>query len=62
MGEDGGEYGETGGGVGGVGMCRILCLIKFIALLSETFVSSSSSPHRGEIKGPVSSSVLPLFL
>jgi len=37
-----GEDGETGGGVGGGGMCRILCLVKLIALLGETFAISSS--------------------
>jgi len=61
-GEDGGEGSETGGGVGGGGMRGILCLIKLIELLGDTFVSSFSSPHRGEIKGLVSSSVLPLFM
>lgn len=62
MDEDEGEYGETVGSDGGGGMHRILCLIKFIALLGETFVSSSSPPRRGEIKGLVSSSILPSFL
>lgn len=62
IGEDGGEGGETGGGVGRGGMCGILCLIKLISLLGETFASSSLSPHRGEIKGLVSSSTLSLFL
>lgn len=60
--EDGGEGGEAGGGVGGGGMREILCLIKLIALLGETFLSSSSSPHGGEIKGLVSSFALPSFL
>ena len=62
MGEDGGEYDETGGGVGGGGMCGIRCLIRLIALLGETFASSSSLSRRGEIKGLVSISVLPSFL
>jgi len=62
MGEDGGEDGESGGGVGGGGMRGILCLIKLITLLGETFASSSSYPHGGEIKGLVSSSALPSFL
>ena len=61
MGEDGGEDGETGGGVGGSGMRGIRCLIKMIMLLGETFVTYSSPPHGGEIKGLVSSSVLPPF-
>jgi len=62
MGEDGGEDGETGGGVGGGGMRGILCLIKLIKLLSETFTSSSSPPRGGEIKGLVPISILPSFL
>lgn len=62
MGEVGGEDGETGGGVGGGGMRRILCIIKLITLLGETFASSSSPRCRGEIKGLVSSSVLPSSL
>ena len=62
MGEDRGEDGETGSGVGGGGMCGILYLIKLITLLGEAFTSSSSPPSRGEIKGLVSSSVLPSFL
>ncbi len=61
MGEDRGEDGETGGDVGG-GMHGILYLIILITLLGKTFVSSSSPPHRGEIKGLVSSSVLPSFM
>ena len=48
--------------MGGGGMHGILSLIKLIAFLGETFASSSSSPRRGEIKGLVSSSALPLFL
>ena len=62
VGEDGGEDGETGGGVGGGGMRGIHCLIRLIALLGETFTSSSSISHRGEIKGIVSNSLLPSFL
>ena len=45
MGEDGGEGGEASGRVGGGGICRILCLIKWIVLQGETFKSSSSSPR-----------------
>ena len=62
MSEVRGEYGETGGGVGGGGMCRILFFIILIIHLGETFAISSSPPHGGEIKGLVSSSVLPSFL
>jgi len=62
VGEDGGEDSETGGGVGGGGMRRIHCFIKLIALLSETFASSSSLSCGGEIKGLVSSYALPSFL
>ena len=62
MGEDGGEGGETGGGVGGGGMHKILRLIRFIALLGDTFASSSLSLHEGEIEGLVSNSVLPSFM
>ena len=58
MGEDRGEDGEIGGGVGGSGMHGIRCFIKLITLLGETFASSSSLSHEGEIKGLVSSSVL----
>ena len=61
-GEDGGEGGEAGGGVGGGGMCGIHCLIRLITLLGETFTSSSLLSCRGEIKGLVSISALPLFL
>ena len=61
MGEDGGED-EIGGGVGGGSMHEILCPMKLITLLGETFTSSSSSARRGEIKGLVSSSTLPSFL
>jgi len=60
--EDGGEGGETGGGVGGGDMHGMLHLIKLMALLGETFASSSSSPQEGEIEGLVSSSALPSFL
>ena len=49
-----------GGGRGG--MCGIHCFIKLIMLLGETFVSSSSLSHGGEIKGLDSSSMLPSFL
>lgn len=62
MDEDGGEDDETGSGVGGGGMRKILCLIKLIALLGETFTSSSFSPRGGQIKGLVSSSAPPSFL
>jgi len=51
IGEVEGEDGETSGGVGGGGMHRILCFIRLIELLGETFVSSSSPMCRGEIKG-----------
>ena len=61
-GEDGGEGSEASGGVGGGGMCGIFYLIKLIALLGETFASSSSSPRGGEIKGLISSSALSSFL
>jgi len=59
MSEDGGEDGETSGGVGGGGIHRILCLIKLITLLGETFIRFSSSAHGGEIKGLISSFALP---
>ena len=61
-GEDGGEGGEASGGVGGGGIHKIFCLIKWITLRGETFASSSSSPHGGEIKGIFSGPLLPLFL
>lgn len=61
-GKNGGEDGEVGGGMGGGGMRGILCLIKLISLLGETFMSSSSSPRGGEIKGLFSSYALRLFL
>lgn len=57
-----GEDGDAGGCAGGGGMRGILCLIKLIALLGETFTSSSLPHHLGEIKGLVSSFVLPSFL
>ena len=62
VGEDGGEDGEIGGGVGGDGMHGVRCFIKLIALLGETFASSSLHSCGGEIKGLVSSSMLPSFL
>jgi len=62
MGKDRVEVGETGDGVGGVDMRRILCLISLIALPGETFVSSSLPPRGSEIKELVSSSMLPLFV
>jgi len=51
VGGHGGEGGEVGGGVGGGGKCGICCLIKLTVLLRETFASSSSLSHEGEIKG-----------
>jgi len=62
VGEERGEDGENGGGVGGSGMRRIHYFIKLIALLGETFASASSLSHGGEIKGLVPSFVLALFL
>lgn len=62
MGEVGGEDNETSGGVGGGGMHGILCLIRLITLLGETFASYSLHPRGGEIKELVSSFVLPSFL
>ena len=62
MSEDGGDGDETGGGVDGGGMRRIICLIKWITLHEETFASSSSSPCRGEIKGLFFGPLLPSFL
>ena len=62
MGDVRGEDGETGVDVGGGGMRGILCFIRLITLLGETFASSSSPPNGGEIKGLVSSSVLHSFL
>ena len=61
VGEYGGEDGETGGGVGGGGMRGIRCFIRLIALLGETFASSSSLSHECEIKVLVSSSSLPFL-
>lgn len=61
VGGDGGDDGEIGGGVGGGGMRIIHCLI-ILMLLRETFTSSSSLSHEGEIKGLVSNSSLLPFL
>ena len=61
-GEDGGDGGEAGGSVGGGGICRILCLIRWITLRGETFASSSSSPHGEEIKGLFSGLLFPSLL
>jgi len=61
-GEDGGESGVIGGGVGGSEMHKILYLIKLIALHNNTFASSSSPPLGGKIKGLFSGPLLPLFL
>lgn len=47
----GGDGGETGCSVGGGGMHGICRLIRLIMLLEETFTSSSSLSHEGEIKG-----------
>lgn len=58
----GGGMGEDGGGGGGGGICRILYLIIWITLHSETFTSSFSSPRRGEIEWLVSCPLFPLFL
>lgn len=58
MGEVGDEDGEMGGG----DMHGILYLIMSITLLGKTFANSSSLPRGDEIKGLVSSSVLPSFL
>ena len=60
--EDGGEGNEAGGSVGGGGMHRIFCLIRWIALCGETFASSSLSPHGDEIKGLLFGPLLPSFL
>ena len=62
MGEVTGDGGDFAGGVGGGGMRRIYFLIRLIALLGETFASSSSLSHEGEIKGLVSNSSLLPFL
>jgi len=61
-GEDGGDGGEAGGSVGGGGIYGILCLIRWITLHGETFARSSSSPHKGEIKGLVFGPLFPSFL
>ena len=58
MGGNGGEGGEVGGGVGGSGNRGTCCLIKLTTLLGETFTSSSSLSHEGEIKGLFSNSSL----
>jgi len=62
MGKFRGEDGEIGGGVSSGGMHRILFFIRLIALLGETFMSSSSLSRVGEIKGLVSNFSLPLFM
>lgn len=61
-GEDGRDGGEVGGGVGGGGIRGIICLIRWIALRGETFVSSSSSSRGGEIKRLFSGPLFPSFL
>ena len=58
----GGEEGEAGDGVGGGGKHGMRSLIILTALLGETFMSSSSLSHEGEIKGLVSNSSLPPLL
>jgi len=60
--EYGGDGGEAGRGVGGGRIRRILCLIKWITFRGETFMSSSSSPHGGEIKGLSCGPLFPSFL
>jgi len=62
VGEDGGEDGKIGGGVDGGGMRGIRCFIRLVALLGETFASSSLLSRRDEIKGLDSSFALPSFL
>jgi len=62
VGGDGGEEGETSGGVGGGGKHETLCLIILTTLLGETFASSSSLSHDGEIKVLVSNSTPLPFL
>jgi len=62
VGGDGSEEGEMGGSVGGGGTCGIHYIIKLATLLGETFISSSSLSHKGEIKGVVSNSSLPPLL
>ena len=61
-GEDGGEGDEAGGGMGGGDIRGILCLIRWITLLGETFVSYSLSPRRCEIKGLFFGPLFPSFL
>lgn len=51
MGEDGGEGGDTSGGISGDDNCGMCCLIKLTALLGETQAHSSLLAHGGEIKG-----------
>jgi len=60
--EYGGDDSETRGGVGGGGMHRTVCLIKWITLHRDTFTRSSSSPRGGEIKGLGSSPTVPFFM
>lgn len=60
--EDGGDGNEVGGGVGEGSIRRIIFLIKWIILCGETFMSSSSSPRGGEIKGLFSGPLFPSFL
>ena len=62
MGEDKHEDDETGGRIGGGAMREIHYFIRMIALLGETFTRYSLLSHGGEIKGPVSSFVLPSFM
>jgi len=50
-GEDGGDGGEASGSVDGGGIRRILCLIRWIGLRTETFASSSSSPRGVKLGG-----------
>ena len=58
MGGDEDGEGEMGGGVGGGGKRGICCLIRLTMLLGETFTSSSSLSHEGEIKKLFSKSSL----
>ena len=60
--EDGGDGGEAGSSVGGGGIRGIPYLIIWIALHGETFTSSSSSLHEGEIKGLFFGPLFPSFL
>lgn len=62
LGEDGSEGSEVGDGVGGGGMCGILCLIKLITLHGKTFTRSSLSPRGGEIRGLFSGPLLSSYL